>query len=100
MLQALLEVQLASLLSAASSVSRCAELSLVLSEAWAEQALDAVRRARAQGADDAWSQLPAAMEGPYGEFVRGLSATAMIADIRTLERLDWLRAQHRGARRS
>jgi hypothetical protein len=94
MLKTLLQVQLASVLSAASLFGRGTALSLALSEALAEQALDATRRARASGSDDVWSRLPDTVDGPYRDYVRGLSAISGLSDMMWLDQMDRLRARH------
>lgn len=96
MLKALLQVQLASVLSAASLLGRGTVLSLALSEALAKEALDATRRARASGSDDVWSRLPDTLGGPYRDYVRGLSAISGLSDMIWLDQMDRLRA-HRAA---
>ena|SRR5690348_9020032 len=93
MLKSLLQAQLATVLSAASVLGRCAGLSLALSEELVGQMLDATRRGGARGSDDAWSQLPAAMGGSYRNYVREMSTLSGLSDLITLERLDRLRSQ-------
>jgi len=88
-----LQVQLAGLLSGASLLGRGTALSLALSEALAAQALDATRRARASGSNDVWSRLPDAEDGPFRDYVRGLSAISGVSGMVWLDQMDRLRAQ-------
>ena len=88
-----MQVQLAGLLSGASLLGRGTALSLALSEALAAQALDATRRARASGSGDVWSRLPDAVDGPYRDYVRGLSTISGLSGMVWLDQMDRLRAQ-------